>query len=93
MGILKKFPHTPDCTCHVCKSLADSRMNVSKEWARMFLANWDRAVELWDDGYLFSGGISRDVTKSTDQREYAALCVTWLIPNGMVEPHCVAQGG
>lgn len=26
---------------------------VTKEWAKLFLKNWNRAVELWDSGHMF----------------------------------------
>ena len=62
---------------------------VSKEWAKMFLEKWNHAVRLWNGGLLFSPEF-RTLLTPFEQREYAALCVTWLIPNGMVEPHCAA---
>lgn len=76
----------------------------SKEWAKLFLENWDRAVELWDNGKLFEPGLNITVSgvpfyegynadQQRNQTRYADICVTWLIPNGMVEPHCVAEGG
>lgn len=67
----------------------------TKEWAKLFLAEWNRAVELWHNGYLFD-------TQNTGyywpdqiygQKEYANICCTWIIPNGMAEPHVVAEGG
>lgn len=75
-----------------------------KEWAKPFLANWNRAVELWDSGKLFQTGDGEGalyrrerykgytVGQVKNQQEYARICCAWLIPNGFKEPHCVAQG-
>lgn len=71
---------------------------VSKEWASLFLSSWNRAVQLWAEGDLFKPhivGQSKHYTfgQRRDQAEYANVCVTWLIPNGVAEPHVVAEGG
>lgn len=71
-------------------------MNTStKEWAKLFLEKWNRAVKLWDKGHLFGDVWSLKPyiqEQIREQREYANICCTWLIPNGFVEPHCVAEG-
>lgn len=64
--------------------------NISKEWAKLFLVNWNRTVEVWNDGELFSE--KEWPSKSTSQKYYAKICCTWLIPNGFEEPHQVAEG-
>lgn len=69
---------------------------VTHKWAKLFLANWNRAVELWDGGALFyswkqGGGYWEYQIK--EQQEYARLCCTWMLPNGFQEPHVVAEGG
>lgn len=91
------------CSCGWVGSLRESpgiaeEDAISHEWAKMFLDNWNRSVELWDDGELFK---PRNETHalamhmqdySMEQQEYARICCTWIIPSGMVEPHCVAEG-
>ncbi len=71
--------------------------NFSKEWARPFLVEWNRTVKLWEGGKLFAPKEWHEdpylSSKDVDQRRYAEICCTWLIPNGFVEPHVVAQGG
>lgn len=64
---------------------------VTKEWAKLFLENWNRAVALWDSGYLFNKDYHTS-SVCTCQQEYACICCSWIIPNKMVEPHCVAEG-
>lgn len=64
---------------------------VTKEWAKLFLTNWNRAVSVWNNGELFTD--KEWPSKSVSQQYYARLCCTWMLPNGMVEPHCVAEGG
>lgn len=79
--------------------------NVSKEWAKLFLEQWNRAVELWNNGILFRPvnhmharaiEIAKIEGYPPDQTEeqflYARICCAWLIPNGFVEPHCAAEG-
>lgn len=70
------------------------KMIVTKEWAKLFLENWNRAVELWDGGALFyswkqGGGYWEYQIK--EQQEYARLCCTWMLPNGFQEPHVLAH--
>lgn len=70
---------------------------VTKEWAKQFLSNWNRAVALWDDGHMFKKHYKEsDEYKDyqlRDQQEYARICCSWIIPNGFQEPHAVAEGG
>lgn len=72
------------------------KINVSKEWAELFLKNWNRAVALWDDGHMFRKHYKEsdeyEDYQLRDQQEYARICCSWIIPNKMVEPHCVAEG-
>lgn len=63
---------------------------IEMSWAKLFLKQWNRAVKLWNKGELFAGVVHSG--KSINQKEYAKICCTWLIPNGFVEPHCVAEG-
>lgn len=78
---------------------------IRKEWARLFLIEWNRAVELWDEGRLFQPvnfiharaieiakreGYLPDQT--SEQIEYATVCQSWLVPNGCVDPHLTAEG-
>lgn len=82
-----------------------STQNESKEWAKLFLEQWNRANQLWNDGVLFHpmteetkqayGIMSQSnytVQQRVDQKRYAEICATWIITNGFVEPHCVAEG-
>lgn len=64
---------------------------VTKEWARLFLYNWNKTVRMWNGGELFTG--IEGAGKSINQQEYARLCCTWMLPNGFKEPHVVAEGG
>lgn len=66
-------------------------MQVSREWAKLFLSNWNRAVELWDGGDLFSkqNGIYWP-DQILGQQEYAHICA-WMIPNRFAEPHMEAS--
>lgn len=66
-----------------------TQKDIDREWARMFLENWNRAVKLWDDGRLFS---CRTPWSAVDQKEYARICVSWLTPNNFNEPHMTAEG-
>jgi hypothetical protein len=66
---------------------------VNKEWAKMFLENWNRAVELWDEGRIFSYDDLTVQKLTNKQLEYASICCTWIIPNNISEPHVVAFGG
>lgn len=74
-------------------------MNVSREWAKLFLENWNRAVELWNEGKIFVPEFHSGVSGMYSDRqlgahqEYARLCCTWMLPNGFQEPHVVAEGG
>jgi hypothetical protein len=66
---------------------------VSKKWTELFLENWNETVKLWDKGQLFTDVWYTQEYKERqikEQQEYARLCCAWIIPNGMVEPHCVA---
>ncbi len=31
-----------------------TQQDIDREWAKMFLENWNRAVKLWDNGQLFN---------------------------------------
>lgn len=72
---------------------------VTKEWAELFLKNWNQAVMLWDKGHLFNDVWSKEEYQKEQLRdqqeyarqEYARICCSWIIPNGMVEPHCTAD--
>lgn len=81
---------------HTTSGSGDDRTDTitwySKERAQSFLEQWNRAVKLWNDGELFSRWHPDNYPISDSQSEYASICCTWLIPNGFVEPHCVAQG-
>jgi hypothetical protein len=67
--------------------MSTNTFHCSREWAKLLLANWDRAVRLWDGGDLFS-----PVGNQNDQMSYARICCEWLIPNRFQEPHVVAAG-
>lgn len=73
-----------------------TQKDIDREWAKMFLANWNKAVRLWDDGELFDNHsryynqFSRE--QSAKQLEYARICVSWFIPNNFNEPHMTAEG-
>lgn len=68
--------------------------NVSKEWAKLFLSNWNNTVKLWNGGELFAPNAKGKYTENQMSRQlgYASICCSWLIPHGMKEPHCVAEG-
>lgn len=65
---------------------------VSKEWSKLFLSNWNRAVEMWNEGYIFSEEAREANSQYTIfiQQEYARICCAWLIPNEFQEPHVEA---
>lgn len=68
-------------------------MEISKP--KILLAAWDQANYLWDKGHLFNDVWSKEEDQKEqirDQQEYARLCCQYLISNGLVEPHCVAEG-
>lgn len=69
-------------------------MNVSKQWAHLFLELGWRVAVLWDEGRLFSEDTPLHLgwKRQMAQERYAEVCHVWLIPNGMVEPHCAARG-
>lgn len=67
------------------------RTEISKP--KILLAAWDQANYLWDKGHLFNDVWYTEANQKEqikDQQEYARLCCEYLIPNRMVEPHCVA---
>ncbi len=68
-------------------------IKIGKAWAKIFLENWDRAVELWDEGRTFSYDNFTVQNLTKKQQEYARICCIWIIPNNVAEPHVVAFGG
>lgn len=65
-----------------------------KEWARFFLVKWNQAVNLWNEGYIFSEEAAKAnlIYAHKLQQEYACICQSWLAPNGCVDPHLTAEG-
>lgn len=87
-----------NCWCHekkyakINRAIIAAQETKDKEWAKLLLKNWNKAVILWNDGQLFSDIKQRKEYRETRQQEYARICCSWIIPNGMAEPHCVAEG-
>lgn len=91
-GDMDREGEYPEAIRHIAFS---KPQNVSRELARLFLENWNRAVKLCNSWDLFMPEYSQwrgQVLKLESQQEYARICQSWLTPNGCVDPHLTAEG-